>query len=380
MNVLSRETLKTLALEHGGPHLSLFMPTARRGPALTQGPIRLQNLIREAEVQLVQWGLRAPEARQFVARLDPFLADHSFWQHQADGLALFLSATQLAYYRVPLALTERVMVTDHFYLRPLLPLLEGDGRFYILALSQNQVRLLEGDQDQAGEIELRDMPLSLAEALRYDDLHKERQMHTVPGGGGGRGAAIYHGQSIRSDAIKDELVRFFRDVDAGLQPRLKRAQAPLVLAGVAYLFPLYRQANTYPALLDGGIEGNVEELSPAELRARAWPLVEPLFHQDRQAQLAQYHVLIGTGQASNRVEEIVAAAQQGRVAALFITAEEPVWGQMDGATLDVQWRPSTEGGEDMVNRAAVQTLLNNGAVYAMPDLAGEGPLAAVFRY
>ncbi|MCW5851642.1 MAG: hypothetical protein KIT87_16330, partial [Anaerolineae bacterium] len=259
MNVLSRETLKALALAQGGPHLSLFMPTARRGPAMTQGPIRLQNLVREAETHLVQWGVRASEARHFLSRLDPLLADLSFWQHQADGLALFLSASELSYYQLPLTLAERVVVTDHFYLRPLLPALEGDGRFYILALSQNQVRLLEGDQDQVAEIELRDMPLSLAEALRYDDLHKERQMHTVPGGGGGRGAAIYHGQGVRSDAIKDEIVRFFRDVDAGLQPRLKRAPAPLVLAGVAYLFPLYRQANAYPDLLDTGIEGNAED-------------------------------------------------------------------------------------------------------------------------
>jgi hypothetical protein len=34
--------------------------------------------------------------------------------------------------------------SDRFHLKPLLPLLTGDGRFYILALSQNQVRLLQG--------------------------------------------------------------------------------------------------------------------------------------------------------------------------------------------------------------------------------------------
>jgi len=37
-----------------------------------------------------------------------------------------------------------VVVSDRFHLKPLLPLLTGDGRFYILALSQNQVRLLQG--------------------------------------------------------------------------------------------------------------------------------------------------------------------------------------------------------------------------------------------
>ena len=381
MKVLSRDTLKTLALEHGGPHLSLFMPTARRGPATTQGPIRLQNLLREAEARLVQFGQRPPEARQVLTRLEPLLADSFFWQHQTEGLAVFLSTREVVYYRVPLTLAERVVVTDHFYLRPLLPLLDGDGRFYILALSQNQVRLLEGDQHQMAEVALHDMPLSLAEALRYDELHKERQMHTVPGGGG-RGAAIYHGQGIRSDAIKDELVRFFREVDMGLQPWLKRHPAPLVLAGVAYLFPLYRHANTYPDLLDMGIEVNVEDLPPAELCDRAWPLVEPLFHQARQAQLAHYRALIGTGQASTDIEEIVAAAYQGRVASLFIAGDEPLWGQIDPLTLAVEMGPTPQAAQDIVDRAAVQTLLNNGAVYTLPssDKLGEGPLAAVYRY
>ena len=379
MNALTRETFQTLALDHGGPHLSLFLPTARRGPALAQGPTRLQNLLRQAEARLVQAGLRAPEARQFLARLDPLLSDYSFWQRQADGLAVFLSAREVDYYRVPLALTERVVLSDHFYLRPLLPLLVGAGRFYILALSQNQVRLLTADRDGAAEMELRHVPLSLAEALRYDDLRQERQMHSVAAGG--RGSPVYHGQGVRSDVVKEELLRFFHEVDAGLQAHLFRAAAPLVLAGVAYLFPLYRQANTYPHLLVEGIEGNVEDLSAAELQRRAWPLVEPVFQQDRQAGLAQYHARIGTGQASNQVAEIVAAAYQGRVADLFIAGEAPVWGQVDPLTLEVRVG-APEPGEDLVERAAVQTVLNHGTVYVLPaaEMPGAAPLAAVFRY
>ncbi|MCW5851112.1 MAG: hypothetical protein KIT87_13635, partial [Anaerolineae bacterium] len=94
----------------------------------------------------------------------------------------------------------------------------------------------------------------------------------------------------------------------------------------------------------------------------------------------QYRARIGTGQASNRVEEIVTAAYQGRVASLFITGDAPVWGQIDPVTLAVQLQPAPEVGVDVVDRAAAQTLLNNGAVYSMPDLLGEEPLAAVFRY
>jgi len=42
-------------------------------------------------------------------------------------------------------------------------------------------------------------------------------------------------------------------------------KAPLVLAGVEYLFPIYQEANTYPDLVEEGITGNPENLKPEEL-------------------------------------------------------------------------------------------------------------------
>ncbi|MEZ4715870.1 MAG: hypothetical protein R2851_07260 [Caldilineaceae bacterium] len=45
--------------------------------------------------------------------------------------------------RLPLDFPSLTRVADHFYVKPLLPLLTDDGRFYILALSQNDVRLYQ---------------------------------------------------------------------------------------------------------------------------------------------------------------------------------------------------------------------------------------------
>ena len=39
---------------------------------------------------------------------------------------------------------ELMVVAPGFHVMPLLALLTGDGLFYVLALSQNQVRLLAG--------------------------------------------------------------------------------------------------------------------------------------------------------------------------------------------------------------------------------------------
>ncbi|RPJ11944.1 MAG: hypothetical protein EHM37_10145 [Deltaproteobacteria bacterium] len=43
-----------------------------------------------------------------------------------------------------MAFKELAVVSHRFHVKPLLPVLTSDGTFYILALSQNQLRLLEG--------------------------------------------------------------------------------------------------------------------------------------------------------------------------------------------------------------------------------------------
>ena len=58
-----------------------------------------------------------------------------------------------------------MVVTDNFHIKPLLPLFTGDGHFYILALSQNEVRLLSGTRYSVSEVEIGQVGGSLAEAI-----------------------------------------------------------------------------------------------------------------------------------------------------------------------------------------------------------------------
>src|SRR5687767_7735657 len=55
------------------------------------------------------------------------------------------------------------------------------------------------------------------------------------------------------------------------------ASAPMVLAAVEHLVPVWRHASTYPHLVDETLAGNPEGLGSHELHAGAWAVVEPLF-------------------------------------------------------------------------------------------------------
>ena len=385
MRLLTRQELRTLVEQRGEACVSIYMPTHRAGAEIQQDPIRLKNLLREAEETLVTRGLRSPEAGELLEPAQKLLDDYEFWQHQSDGLAIFLTSQSSRAYRLPFKFDELVVVADRFHVKPLLPLLTVDGRFYVLALSQNEVRLLLGTRYSVGEVDLEDVPKSLADALKYDDPEKQLQFHTqtqTPGGRGDRGAA-FHGHGVVSEEDKDDILRFFQKVEKGLQDVLNDEGSPLVLAGVEYLLPIYAEANTYPHLLSQGVEGNPEALSSEELHERGWAIVQPHFQEAQLEAIAEYKQLVSTEQASHDIRTIVPAAHYGRVDTLFVAVGLQHWGAFDPQTDTIDLHAEEEpGDEDLLDLAAVQTLLHGGKVYALEpaEVPDGAPLAAVFRY
>ena len=384
MDLLTKRELETLIDEPAGPCASIFLPTHRAWPETRQDPIRLKNLLAEAREGLIETkGVRTTEADEMLEPARGLLEDEPFWRHQADGLALFLSSGSFRRYRLPLPFEELAVVADRYHLKPLLPLLTGDGRFYVLALSQNEVRLLGASRYGVDEVELGDdVPESLADALKFDDPEKELQFHTGAGAGGGR-VAVFHGHGAQDDP-KDDILRYFRKIDLGLGEILRgQERAPLVVAAVDYLVPIFREANTYPGLAEGSVTGNPEESSAEELHERAWEVVEPRFSQARREAAARYAELAGTGRTSTDVREIVPAAYYGRAETMFAARGVRRWGAFDPATGEATLHDEPKAGDgDLLDFAAIQTVLGGGTAYLVEpgEAPVEGDAACVFRY
>jgi hypothetical protein len=386
MALLSRSELRKL-LEHREEWcVSIFMPTHRAGAEIQQDSIRLKNLLGDVEVRLVEGGLRRPEAQELLEPAYGLVPQHDFWRHQSDGLALFVSPTLFRPDRLPFDFEALTVVAGWFHLKPLLPLLAGDGRFYVLALSQNEIRLLQGTRYSVGQVDLDQVPERLADILKWDDPEKRLQWHTRTGSKVDGRAAIFHGHGVASaDDPKDYILRYFHRVNEGLSRLLADERAPMVLAGVDYLLPIYQQANTYPHLLSEGITGNPEELSAQELHEHAWSIIQPLFHREQQDAAARYQRLAGANsqRASSVVPAVVSAAYHGRVAILFVSLGQQQWGSFEPATNTVHKHEEAKpGDEDLLDFAAVHTYLNGGEVYAVEpqQVPDDAPLAAVFRY
>ncbi len=381
MDLLTNDALAALLTQYTAPSVSMFMPTHRAGEDTRQDPIRFKNLLGQAEEQLIASGLRSPEARKLLEPAQALLDNSAFWRHMSDGLALFVAPDIFRTFRLPIELREMVIVADRFRIKPLLPLFAGDGHFFVLALSQNQIRLLEATRFSVDEIEMEGVPSSMAEALSLD-VEKELQFQTPSAGGRGERAAVFHGHDPADDD-KNRILRFFHRVDDGLRQVLRDEQSPLVLAGVDYLLPLYKEANSYPHLMAEGITGSPEEMSAEDLHQSAWSIMEPHFAQAQREARAHYAQMAGTGLTSNRVEEVVTAAHHGRVSLLWVALGAQVWGQFDAKAGTAHLHDEPEpGSEDLLDLAALQTLLKGGTVYAVePEtVPGDALVAALFRY
>jgi len=380
--ILSRDELRKLMDRPGESGVSIYMPTHRTGD-IKQDPIRLKNLLREGERQLIDNGLRAKDARQLVEPAKRLLTDSFFWQHQSESLAIFSSSAMFRHFRLPYNFQELVIVAERFHIKPLISLLSGDGLFYVLAVSQNVVRLLQCSRYSVRTITPEAIPGSLAEALKYDDPERQLQFHTGVGTGPGKRAAIFHGQGVGTDDAKDNILRYFKQIGHGLHELLREEQAPLVIAGVDYLHSIYRQANSYPHLLRDGIQGNVDEMSAEELQQQAWSVVKPYFEREQLEALNHYREIVGTGLAADDVEQVVLAAYDGRVETLFVALGVQLWGMLDAKQRKVHLHKQAEPGtQDLLDFATFHTLTQGGTVYSVePEkVPSHTPVAAIFRY
>lgn len=380
--LISRSQFDFLSREHHQACVSIFLPAHRTVPESKQDPIRLKDLVRQAESGLKDTGLRPTKVREILAPARELIERDGFWSG-ADGLAIFLSSSFFQYFRLPISFEDLVTVTDRFEISPLLPLFTAGGRFYILALSRNHVRLIECTPYAWAELDLPNLPCSEAEALKYDVRQLVLQVHSGAGGSvRGKESEVFTGQGIGVDDEETRTLEYIYAVERGLRRRL-REREPLVLATVEELEAVYRKVNRHRGLLERGLRGNPDRLSSGELHKAGWEIARAYFDEEKRRAITTYTELRGAGKSSKDLHEILLAAHQGRVQSAFIETGIHIWGDFDfdGDALQLHdyQQPADE---DLLNLIAVQTILHQGTAYPLPrqNMPDESFVAASFRY
>jgi hypothetical protein len=345
--------MKRLAGDAAGPCITIALPLPN--------PLEIRTRLNHTAHALAK-SLTSSERDRWVADLlEPIrsvaaaIETTGVW---AKGVLVLRSPTIFQGYWLRGWRKEFVKVEDHFDLRPLLAALAREQRFYLLALSQENVRLFQSTMFRSEEVKL---PATVSRSLRASMNTRQPDHNLDNRSAGGRGAGsmkgVVFGTSTDRERHDEYLRKFFKAVDEGVRSLLHDDTAPLVLVGVEHELAIYRRVNTYPHLFDGEVRGSPDGLAGHEIIERARDLVGPAPSEALRKVLAD----LERRPFSSSVKEISEAAGQGRIADLLMVED-------------------TE--DDRLLAAARETLRNGGRAFGVKavEIPRNAAAVAVLRH
>jgi len=357
MDAVTNQDLQLLSQERTGMCVSLYLRTQPGGSE--QNSMNLSNMLAALQEELVALGMERQAARVLVRPLRDLISNNAFWQVPSRGLALFLAHGFVRSYRLPIAFDNTLVASDRFYLGPLLPLLTHEADYYLLVLSQSKIRLFCGNSFGLDKVATPGVPDPMKEAVSQEQNEAYQQSLVRPG------------ESARQQGVRRDdknISQYFPAVNKGLLTLLQDRNLPLVIAGVDFLLPLYRKANTYPGLLFAEIKGDLDALRTEALHQHAWSLIGSMVRTKRDESLEKLRGMIIAKKAATSIREIVPAAYAGRISTLFLSNKKHEWGAVDRFNKGLVSRMGgrgEEGCEDLYELAALCTLLKGGKLFVV---------------
>jgi hypothetical protein len=378
--MFSRSDLDEVVATDARPAVSIYLPTHVAGREIRQDPIRLKNLLSSAAERLAAaW--RGPDIEDFLGPAESLVGDEEFWRHQQQGLAMFLAPGFSRIHKLPIPVPEEALLGDHFHIKPLLPLFEDAGSFWLLTISAKQTRLYHGSRWEFTEAKEIDLPQGVGKIRAMTDYEETQYASPV-----GRRGTLAHAQSFGEapeELRKSELTEFLRRVASAVEPHLKGNPAPAILAAHPEIQGHFRKIAGLKEIQPDGISENPDALTEGELHRRAYALVEPKLAEARAAALDRLNALLPAGKATTKPEEIVKAARYARADTLFLTGDDHLWGWFDESGDRVVAHGSAADGDiDLLDFAALMTLRQGGSVIFVAREALPPPSlsAAILRF
>src|SRR5262245_57868682 len=137
MTEFTHGILQELVAHQGQWCISSYLPPHLTWSDNQAEEIRFANQMKDATKRLLALGMRNKDVRELLEPARQMQRDLTFWHDpRGDSVATFIAPGYLRDLRLPASFDERLAVGERFAIKPLLPLLSGETRYYVLALAQ----------------------------------------------------------------------------------------------------------------------------------------------------------------------------------------------------------------------------------------------------
>jgi hypothetical protein len=283
---------------------------------------------------------------------------------------------------MPYAPKDDVMINTSFYLAPLIPVMTQKDYFFLLVLSKKQAKLFKADAFGMVHIPIPEMPNGIEDVVHLEEKDDQKLFRTGSSGAGG--GANYHGMGAGKPDDKENISMYLDEVDETLWKEVLSTQkVPLLLAGVEYLLPIYRNVAQYNNIWAESITGSHEHDDINSLYQQARAIMEPYFQERYKKAMTDYGNKSASQITSSELKDVIPGAFYSRVGQLFAVQGEHIWGRFDEQdnVLSIHDQQQ-EGDECLLDKAVHKTLLNGGEVFLVEreSMPADSKLAALMRY
>ena len=368
VDIPTQTEIGQLVAQRGDAMISIYLTTTPETQHIDAARTRLKQLTSDAVAQLEEVGVAKRTIWPIEEQLHDLMDDDEFWRVQANSLALFVTPDSLRSYRLPNKLTETVQVADRFHIKPLLRAVSMPQHAFVLALAENELRVIEVLGDQP------------AQELRVPNLPKDA---ASVAGTANVNSRSYSGRQGGGEGQKHHLRQYCRAIDAALRGLLAGRHEPLILAATDPLLSMYRTINSYPHLAEGAIVTSPVRVAPHDLGTQAREILDEINAASVTAFGELYSARENDGRATTQVARAARAATFGAVDTLLVDMDSVVPGMVDETTGEITLdKDASAVSYGVIDEIAGRVIANGGKVIAVrrADIPQEAELAAVLRY
>ncbi len=356
------------------PCVSIIIPTHKKSLERTTDRLELNAAVEKAKTLLIsKYGTNGNGSLEVLERLGTITTNVDY-AHNDLGLGFFISPNFEKIIKFPFQVEEKIIVGDRFEIRDILYLSEYLMEYYLLSINEQGATFFKGSGENIEEIKDINFP------IKYEDDYE--YMHTSIGSS--NGYALKSTEKDKSIIEETRLITHLKNTDKKLAEYLGK-DIPLLIAGATKEISYFMNATTHKKYISGKISGSYDHYNRQQLVFHAFEQIKKYQEKEEENVLSRLNIATGKRLVAIGVQEVWAAAKDGKGLVLLVEKDYACPGFINSYTLDLLKHPIGKKHKiitDAIDHIMEMVLEKNGKVIIMNNgkLKNYDGVALIERY